>query len=300
MSTDRETVSIVRAWLDDGVTKLPDRILDVVLDQVPATPQRRSWWPARRDSAMQRMTQVALAAAALLIVGFVGFQLLPKGNVGAVATPPPTPTTAPVTDAPTAPSSTTRQLPETDQGPLAPGSYEIGAPFPVRITVTVPAGWHGQVFQYFAGLWANSAADDGLFFQLPGQLRVDPCDPAKGSTDILGLTVDQLVAAIRTVPGVAVSNVASTSIGGAGGTTLVITAPKDLSSCKLTQAGYSIWTNPLGGASPILSQGESIQFWLLDVAGTIVAVGIQDSHWTATQQAEAQAVFQSIRIAPAS
>jgi hypothetical protein len=41
MSTDRDVTSIVRSWLDEGVTALPDRVLDAVLDQVPATPQRR-------------------------------------------------------------------------------------------------------------------------------------------------------------------------------------------------------------------------------------------------------------------
>ncbi len=49
MSADRDADRIVRSWLEEGVTTLPDRVLDAVLDQVPATPQRRfTWWPARR------------------------------------------------------------------------------------------------------------------------------------------------------------------------------------------------------------------------------------------------------------
>ena len=32
MSTDHDVTRIVRAWLEDGVTALPDRILDSVLD----------------------------------------------------------------------------------------------------------------------------------------------------------------------------------------------------------------------------------------------------------------------------
>ena len=53
MSTDRDVTRIVRSWLEEGVTALPDRVLDSVLDQVPATPQRRvTWWPARRLPAM--------------------------------------------------------------------------------------------------------------------------------------------------------------------------------------------------------------------------------------------------------
>ena len=35
MSTDRETTRILRSWLEEGVTALPDRVLDAVLDQVP-------------------------------------------------------------------------------------------------------------------------------------------------------------------------------------------------------------------------------------------------------------------------
>jgi hypothetical protein len=169
----------------------------------------------------------------------------------------------------------------------------------VRVTVTVPAGWHGEIFELYADVWAGSTANGTLFFQIPRQVRVDPCDPAKGGVDIAGPTVDDLVAAVRKIPGITVSNVASASIGGYRGTTLRITAPQDISSCKLTADGYSIWTNALGGTSPTFSPGEGVRFWILDVAGTRVAIGLQDATWTAAQKAEAQAVFQSIKIAPA-
>ena len=42
MTTDRETTRIVRSWLQLGVDRLPERVLDAVLDVLPATPQRRS------------------------------------------------------------------------------------------------------------------------------------------------------------------------------------------------------------------------------------------------------------------
>ena len=42
MSTDRDVNRIVRSWLEEGVSALPDRVLDTVLDQLPATPQRRA------------------------------------------------------------------------------------------------------------------------------------------------------------------------------------------------------------------------------------------------------------------
>ena len=80
MSTDRETTRIVRSWLEEGVTALPDRVLDAVLDQVPATPQRRSWWPARRSNGMNTYLKLFAAAAAVLVVAVVGYQVLPRGG----------------------------------------------------------------------------------------------------------------------------------------------------------------------------------------------------------------------------
>ena len=63
MSTDRDVTRIVRSWLEDGATALPDRVLDNVLDQLPATPQRRSWWPARRLREMNMPIRLALVTA---------------------------------------------------------------------------------------------------------------------------------------------------------------------------------------------------------------------------------------------
>ncbi len=77
MSTDRETTRIVRSWLEEGVTALPDRVLDTVLDQVPATPQRRSRWPTRRITQMNRFLPATIAAAAVVVVAVVGYNVLP-------------------------------------------------------------------------------------------------------------------------------------------------------------------------------------------------------------------------------
>ena len=95
MSTDRDVTSIVRSWLDDGVTQLPYRVLDAVLDQVPATPQRRSWWPARRSNGMNTYLKLFAAAAAVLVVAVVGYQFLPRnGGIGGPPTIAPSPSPA--------------------------------------------------------------------------------------------------------------------------------------------------------------------------------------------------------------
>ena len=41
MTTNKEMERIVRSWLEPGLTTMTDDVLDPVLDQLPATPQRR-------------------------------------------------------------------------------------------------------------------------------------------------------------------------------------------------------------------------------------------------------------------
>lgn len=92
MSTDRETTRVVRSWLEEGVTRLPDRVLDAVLDRVPTTPQRRSGWSAWRSYRMHTYAKLAAAAAAAIVVAFVGYRLLPgNGGVGGQPTVAPSP-----------------------------------------------------------------------------------------------------------------------------------------------------------------------------------------------------------------
>ena len=87
MSTDRDTTRIVRSWLE-GVTALPDRVLDAVLDQLPATPQRRPWWPAWRFAQMNTYAKLAIAAAAVVVLALVGYSLLPSRAAASAVHPP--------------------------------------------------------------------------------------------------------------------------------------------------------------------------------------------------------------------
>jgi hypothetical protein len=104
MSTDRDVERIVRSWMDEGVTVLPDRVLDLVLDQIPATPQRRSWWPSRRFPVMTNAVRIAVAAVAAVAIAILGISLLPKSGVGG-------------------PSATATPLPAASSAPLAVGSF---------------------------------------------------------------------------------------------------------------------------------------------------------------------------------
>jgi hypothetical protein len=94
VSADREVTRIVRSWLEKGVTALPDRVLDNVLDQVPATRQRRPWWPAWRLPYMSMQIRIALAAAALVVVAG-GAYIFSGRNASQVGGPSPSPSAFP-------------------------------------------------------------------------------------------------------------------------------------------------------------------------------------------------------------
>jgi hypothetical protein len=88
MTTNEEMERIVRSWLEPGLTTLTDDVLDPVLDQLPATPQRRPiWWP-RRVQPVGSFAKLSLAAAALVVVAFVGFSLASRPGLPVVGATP--------------------------------------------------------------------------------------------------------------------------------------------------------------------------------------------------------------------
>ena len=68
MTTDQGMERIVRSWLEPGLTTLTDDVLDAVMDQLPATPQRRRW-SARRIADMNPLAKYAIATAAVVVIG---------------------------------------------------------------------------------------------------------------------------------------------------------------------------------------------------------------------------------------
>jgi hypothetical protein len=91
MSTDRDTTRIVRSWLKEDAHENADRVLDLVLDQIDTTPQRRAtWWPVRRLMTMNSTTRYGIAAAAVVLAALVGFSLI-NNQLANDPTPTPSP-----------------------------------------------------------------------------------------------------------------------------------------------------------------------------------------------------------------
>jgi hypothetical protein len=97
MTTDHDArTRTVLSWLREDAHENAERVLLLALDEVDATPQRRSWWPAWRFLNVNSPVRYAIAAAAVLVVALLGYQFLPGLGVGTSPTPSPAPTPAPL------------------------------------------------------------------------------------------------------------------------------------------------------------------------------------------------------------
>jgi hypothetical protein len=318
MSTDRDVTGIVRSWLEDGATTLPDRVLDNVLDQLPATPQRRSWWPARRFQEMTNALKLAIAAAAVVVVAIVGVNLLPRNDGVGVAVPSPTPLATP---SPTpSPSPSPATIPE---GPLAAGAYTF-QPFAgpdaqgicagqpactesladddsIRVTFTVPDGWAGFGASVVHAVEAyHPPRGASLHFGRGGWLYSKLCGGPAGPDVPTGTTVDEFVTALVDHPDLDLTNPVDVTLGGYSGKYLELRAPANTTTDELgpDPSGcnyYFVWE------PGIYAQGPNAlwHIWVLDVNGIRVVVRSDSFPGTTPQvQAQLQAIVDSIQIEP--
>ena len=64
-------------WFKDGPDQAPDRVVDIVTDRIERQSQRPAWRLQRRPFSVNAYAKLAVAAAAVLIVAVVGYNLLP-------------------------------------------------------------------------------------------------------------------------------------------------------------------------------------------------------------------------------
>lgn len=135
--SDADAARIVRIWLGDGSTTLSERVRADVLGALPATRQDAPEWWRRRPAVVGGDFRFAIATAVVAVLVVVGASLLPQigGLVPAAPTASPPPPS--LAAAPTLPLGAQ---------PLAPGEHLISEVAPVRLTISLPAGWIGGPF----------------------------------------------------------------------------------------------------------------------------------------------------------
>jgi hypothetical protein len=303
MSTDREVTRIVRSWLEEGPTTLPDRVLDGVLDQLPSTQQRRPWWPAWRFGTMTIPIRIAGAAAAVAVAAIVGINLLPGQGVGpgSTATPsptaPPSPTPAP-TVAPTpivTPLLNPTALP--DSGSLAPGTYIVGDPFQLQVSMDVPAGWRvwGGVSSDGAGIYKDSPdppAGKAIVITAVEAVYVDACDSNKGVIDP-GPTANDLATALANQAQTQASAISDVTVAGYSGKYVEYSFEGPTSGC----VSLNRWPMGVGPRQAIADEHDKV--WILDVDGVLLVIDVAYfSGASAADHAEMLAMVNSIEITP--
>jgi hypothetical protein len=285
VSTDREVTRIVRSWLEEGVTALPDRVLDTVLDRAPATRQRPAWWPARRLPQMNSPIRIAAAVAAVLVVAVAGVYFLPRAGGLSIGAPPATPSPTPTpTPAPSLPAS----------GEVPPGSYRFDF-----ITFTLPAGWNATQDGAFK---PDAKPPNGMAINTWRSINTVYTDPCHWQTTAVSVnpTVDAVVAALVAQKQSSKVTPTDVTVDGFRGKEIDLMVPLDVVIANCDGAQYTEFTEaPPGGDRYNQGPGQHDLLDILDVNGQVLT--IKRSYWpanTPADLAELKAIFDSIRITP--
>ena len=253
MSTERDVNRVVTSWLEDGVTVLPDRVLDAVIAQLPATPQRRAGWLARRFPIMNSTVfRVGVAAAAVIVIAFVGYQLLPGRSVGGPQAPPtPQPTATPTV------AATPVGLPE---GEIPPGRYHLFESS-VRYSFALSSELWQSSQPGFSGFIETRAAFPGPGFAwITPIIRLDAVsiDPCAGTKTAV-TSVDDAVTALSQIAGTSAAAPRDLTLDGVPGKLVVLTIDGDF-ACDET----SFWLYGNGSFYPS-DKTSVIRDWVFEL-----------------------------------
>ena len=260
MSTDLDATRIVRSWLRTDEHESADRVLDSVLVLLDATPQHRAQWPVRRFAGMNTFAKLAIAAAAVVVVAIVGINFLPRDNsvVGGVA-PTASPSPSPSPSALPSPSQSSRAA-DWPIGALGDQRYEAMTPAGVLISFRPPSTlWRGTPEAIETGQFPTASYAWIVFTNDIGEVATEPCRGK--STPVGGPSIDDLAAALATIPGVTAKEPVDATIDGHPAKLVELTVDPD-PPCPMNQ----FWL--YGQTSLYPNTVDSIiRLWITEVAG---------------------------------
>jgi len=274
MNTRRDPDRLIRDFLMEGQTELADPVYDAVRDRIERTRQRAVIGPWREPD-MNRFVTAGLAAAAVLVVVVVGYQLLP-GSTGGGATPTATPTATPEPTATPQPTTAGGNA----EGPFIVWEGETGVSAPITVTIAAP-GWYGA--PGVGILVKNNDADppDGAgMIVFGGDLYVygDPCQWSSTTPETPATTVDELVAALGSQASRDASAPVDVTVGGYAGKSITLHVPDDAVFSQCDQGYFGSWTVSIDGApgrDPYRyhqGPGQIDEVRILDVDGVLTVI----------------------------
>ena len=284
MSAEHDVTRVVRSWLREDEHDSADRVLESVLSRLDTTPQRRSWWPARRASQMNNVTRLAIAAAAVLAVAVVGYNLLPRNaSVGGQPTPSPSP----------------RPFPSA--GVIDPGRY-FWTVSGVRVTVNVPSGWVVDPGGVRKPPDASQEIGWGPEARPVTRVYADACK-SEGTLNVVGPSAADLATALEQQLG-STAVVTTIDLGGLAATRIDLADDPglDRSQCRYgpevgAEGPLQIWADPAETSFYALCPGCTGTVVTLDVRGArLVFTGSKSSAARPADVAEVDAMIDSMVI----
>ena len=292
MSTDLDATRIVRSWLRTDEHESADRLLDNVLALLDATPQHRARWPVRRFAQMNSYAKLAIAAAAVVAVALVGINLLPRsgsdvgGGIAPTATPSPSP------------SPTPTRTPSPSQSRVSAG-WPIGTLLDQRYPATTSSGvsisfqppskkWYTRQESIETGQFPTASYAWIVFTDDIGEVATDPCHGKSMPVD--GSSIDDLVAALATIPGMTAKKPVGADVGGHPAKVVELTVDPD-PPCPMNQfwlyGQTSLYPNTVD---------STLKLWITEVAGKRFVIHTDQAGDNPQVEHEIQQIVDSIQF----
>jgi len=287
--SERDATRIVRLWLEEGATAIPDHVLDTVLDQLPATPQRRPFRLAWRTPIMNNTIRLISAAAVVVVAALIGYQLLIAPNVGG-----PGPLPSPSGSASTAPSPTPAPSEGTGDvwptGSVASGVHNVTLGG-VTFSFNVPGpGWTAT----FSGILSRGGNWISFFYPDDTSVRVftDPCAGVLGPP--IAPAAADLATALTTIVGTDVVGPSDVTVGGLPAKLVVISIRDDV-TCSAGE--FFLSGLPDGtGLTYANSLDSTFTIWTFDLDGQRFAIWAQQVIPNEELAQEIQQIVDSIQF----
>ena len=267
----------LQAWMADGPSAIPDRVLNVVAAQIGVQPQRRAW-PFRGRTTVTQL-KLAAALAAVVVIAVVGYNLLPRqptsGGPAPTATPTATPSSTPTRSTDPACSNGTTGC----RGQLQAGTYATRN-FQPGFTYTVPSGWANWL-DFDRTYTLNPPADKysfGVFSHVAIPEQDATCKPTRKAG--VGNTVTDWVNFLTKHPGLDAEAPVAVSVGGYHGFSVKFARAATWTKTCPNSIGPAIFVVTNDAEVPdrlLFVDDQQVTFWIVDVAGETVIIHVDSA-----------------------